>query len=279
MKPLEHYRFAHALRPFSLVVGLVGAILGGLIALQEGFGSYNLLALIVVGAVLSQAGINLVNDLEDLGLFAGKLPEQARKAIRVNAAVGFVCFAVALMIGVFFVVREGWPLFWLVLFNALLALNYNLGPINFKRRGLALLQVFVQMGVMLVLGAYMAMGGEPEWKVVWLSLPVSVLVSLLLLSNELRDFSKDAKNGLNTLSVRVGYARAVRLFWVMTGLAFAIAVVLFVSGILAQIAWLFVPLLLLPPFVGLLYAEDRDRLTPLTGRFFMVFGLAYLACV
>ena len=59
MKPLEHYQFAHALRPFSLVVGLVGAILGGWIALQEGLGSYNLLALIVVGAVLSQAGINL----------------------------------------------------------------------------------------------------------------------------------------------------------------------------------------------------------------------------
>ena len=279
MKPLEHYRFGHALRPFSLVVGLIGASLGGWIALQEGLGSYSLLALIVIGAVLSQAGINLVNDLEDLGLFAGKLPEKARKAIRVNAAAGFVCFAVALMIGVLFVVREGLPLLWLVLFNALLALNYNLGPINFKRRGLALLQVFVQMGVMLVLGAYMAMGGDPAWKVVWLSLPVSVLVSLLLLSNELRDYRKDAQNGLNTLSVRVGYARAVRLFWAMTGLAFAIAVVLFASGMLAHIIWLLLPLLLLPPFVGLLHAKERARLTPLTGRFFMVFGLAYLACV
>ena len=167
----------------------------------------------------------------------------------------------------------------LVGFNAALALNYNLGPINFKKRGLALVQVFVQMGVLLVLGGYLALGGEPGWQVVWLSLPISLLVSLLLLSNELRDFERDSRTGLTTVTVRIGYSAAVILFWCLIGLAFLSAVLLYSAGMLDQVIWLALPLLLLPGFMPQLRARDRQRLAPLTGRFFLVFGLAYMACV
>ncbi|MDO6461783.1 prenyltransferase [Granulosicoccaceae sp. 1_MG-2023] len=279
MKPLEHYRFGHAARPFSLVVALVGAALGGWIALLQGQGSVLHLLLIISGALLAQLGINLVNDLEDLSLFGAELSGPAASCIRRNARLGFLAFAVALLIGLYFVLRSGLPLLLLVLFNAVLALNYNLGPLNFKRRGLALLQVFLQMGVMLVFGAYLAMGGEPRWSVIWLSLPVSFLVSLLLLSNELRDYSDDARNGLRTLAVRLGYARAVWAFRALIAMACLTALGLYAADLLARPYYLLLPLLLLPALERQMREQDRRRLTPLTGRFFLLFGLAYIAAL
>jgi hypothetical protein len=46
-----------------------------------------------------------------------------------------------------------------------------------------------------------------------------------------------------------------------------------------ELIWLAPPLLMLPILKKYLYAEDRSQLTPLSGLFFLVFGVAYLYMV
>jgi hypothetical protein len=42
-----------------------------------------------------------------------------------------------------------------------------------------------------------------------------------------------------------------------------------------ELIWLIPAMLMLPILKKYLYAEDRSQLTPLSGRFFLVFGAAY----
>ncbi|MCB1756641.1 MAG: prenyltransferase [Gammaproteobacteria bacterium] len=277
MKALEHYSFSGSLRPFSLAVAVVSTGLGLVLAWQEGFRDVFLLTLILAGSVLAQAGINLINDLEDLQQTPqAAIDAQSRRLIVRNARIGFACFFLAGLIGAYFIALRGWPMFWMLVFSAFLALNYNMGPLNFKHRGLAVFQVFVLMGVVLVQGAYMAMSGHFSLQAASLSVPISLLVSLLLLSNELRDWEVDRDKQVRTLTVRIGYDNAVRLYWGLIILAYLLALLLLGLGELEQVWWLLLPLPVLIPISRYMRANQRRRLTPLTGRFFLLFGVAFI---
>jgi len=108
------------------------------------------------------------------------------------------------------------------------------------------------------------------------SIPVSLLISLLLLSNELRDWETDKDKDIQTLTVRIGYQNAVRLYWFLIVLAYLFTAVFFFYGQLHQLLWLLIPLPLLIPIKRYLNATRRVQLTPMTGRFFFLFGVAYM---
>ncbi|HEU4564988.1 MAG TPA: prenyltransferase, partial [Gemmatimonadaceae bacterium] len=155
-------------------------------------------------------------------------------------------------------------------------------PLNYKRRGLAVILVFFLMGVLMIAGSYYASSGRWDPRAAWLSVPVSALVSLLLVSNEMRDWEDDTRHGIRTLTVRVGYDRGVRIYWSLVALAYGSALVLWLRGLL-PLPW---PLLLSLPALRaplrLLHAPPSARrpLPPLTARFHLVFGGLYVVtCV
>ena len=277
MKTLDRYRLLVALRPFSLVVALVSCALGILIAWRDGYQDVWVGVLVMTGGVLAQAGINLINDVEDIASLA-EHPDRAGvlAMIRRNQWVGIACFSGAAAIALYLIWLRGWALFWVVLFSGIAALSYNMGPFSFKHCGLALIQVFVLMGVVMVQGAYLAMSGHFSLLALMHSLPVSLLVSLLLLSNELRDWENDSRNGIGTLTVRIGYRNSMRLYWLLILTAYLLSLALALSGQLGQVLWLLLPLPLLIPIHRYLRAAQRRELTPLTGRFFFLFGLGYM---
>ena len=282
MKPLHQYSFKRALRPFSLVVAVVSCGLGILIAWDDGYQNPYLALWIMLGGILAQAGINLVNDIEDLPLIPKSHPQYSRITgmINRNTKAGLICFMLASAIGLYLISKQGWPLFMLILISGLASLSYNFGPINFKHRGLAMVQVFLLMGIFMVQGAYLAMSGHFSSQALLHSIPISLLISLLLLSNELRDWETDKDKNIQTLTVRIGYKNSVNLYWALIIASYLLAAIFFASGQLHQLLWLLLPLPLLIPIQGYLKATKnaakRVQLTPMTGRFFFLFGLAYM---
>jgi 1,4-dihydroxy-2-naphthoate octaprenyltransferase len=284
MKPLLHYKFLKALRPFSLVVALISCALGVLIAWNNGYQHAFLGAWIIIGGVLAQAGINLINDVEDLSLIKSSHPDYTviTNMISTNSKAGILCFFLAGVIASYLIYIQGWMLFVLILISALAALSYNIGPFNFKHRGLAMVQVFLLMGILMVQGAYLAMSGEFSTAVLWHSIPIGLLISLLLLSNELRDWEVDQQHGVKTLTVRIGYANAMRLYWLLIFISYLLAISFLVMELqqagltLSKLLWLLLPLPLLIPIKKIISAKQRTQLTPMTGRFFFLFGLAYM---
>ncbi len=140
-------RFLSALRPFSLVVALAGCGLAASLAWQDGYRTPLPIALVMLAGLLLQAAVNLVNDHGDLhrpGFDAAQ-----RRRIRRNARIGWLLFALVMVIGLYLVSLRGWPLALLGLVGLAGAWGYAAPPLDYKSRGLGVPLVFLFMGVLL----------------------------------------------------------------------------------------------------------------------------------
>lgn len=277
MPHVSQYSFWGALRLFSLAVALISCSLGILLGWSASDPKPGLAILLLIGGILSQAGMNLINDIEDLGQMSAKsISADTKHRIHRNQRLGWIAFGLAAIIGVYLITLRGWPLLFIFILSALLALNYNSGPLNFKHRGIAIVQVFALMGVIMVESSYFVMTGHFSWQAIWLSLPVSLLISLLLLSNEIRDYESDVRDRVGTLTSRIGLSRAQTLYWILIACAILLVILYVYLGWVSNPAYLLPALCMLPFLKHHLYASNRNRLTPLSGQFFLVFGVAYL---
>ncbi len=268
----DKYSLRRALRPFSFSVALITCLVGIMSAAGVPEFSYPVALLVLAGALLLQAGVNLINDHADLSRLRDR---HIRARVVRNFRLGLSCFLLAAAIGVYLINYAGLGLLVLLLVGLAGALGYTVEPVNFKRRGLAVVLVFWLMGVLMVCGSYYIMAGELNWQIFWRSVPVSLISSLLLLANEIRDVESDREAGIRTLTVRVGIITARKLYIALLLLVVIIAAVLWITGVISGGWWLATV-----PMIWLLYKqqqgdEGRASLPPASGRFFMLFGLLY----
>jgi len=109
------------------------------------------------------------------------------------------------------------------------------------------------------------------------SIPVSLLVSLILLANELRDFESDNRYALQTLAVRIGYRRAICVYCVLLVCAYASPWFLLLGGLYPPpwLIYLALPFTV-PPFLFMPRApEKRKPIIPLVMLHHLVFGLLF----
>ncbi len=271
--------FFRALRPFSLIVAIATCGLGVSLALVEGSQNYELALLVIFNGLLLQIAVNLINDHRDLR--QGHFSIEQRRAIQRNTYIGYLVMLVAIAIGFYLVSLRGWPLLILGIVGVVGAWGYTGGQINYKSRGLGILLVFFLMGVLLIGGSYYVVTGTYHADVFWLSLPFSLLSSLLLLSNELRDYEQDLAQGIKTLCVRCGYNFGVKLYYTLVALTYFISVLLFQAGILYDLLLILVAVLALWQPIRTLHSQriKRQQLTPLTGRFYFIFSIMYLLTI
>jgi 1,4-dihydroxy-2-naphthoate octaprenyltransferase len=272
----DKYKFNQALRPFSFAVALVACGVGLSLAWVDGGQEPIKILLVLLGGILLQAGVNLINDYSDLSDNLVLTPIQIL-AIKRNFRIGLICFLIATCIGSWFVYQVGFSFLVLCLVGLLGALGYTLKPVNYKSRGLGVVLVFWLMGVLMVVGSYLAVAGQWNSDVVLCSIPISLLVSLLLLSNELRDFESDRKAHIQTLVVRIGYAKGSLLYKLIISVV-ALNVILLAWWF--NQFWLLSALLaffLVPGLFGLLQvdAAKRGPLTSGSGRLLLVFGMLF----
>jgi 1,4-dihydroxy-2-naphthoate octaprenyltransferase len=232
----------------------------------------------MISGLLLQCGVNLINDRADLHCLAADSDKfsVARKQILRNFYAGLVCFALAAAIGIGIARQTGVIVVVVGLVGLLGAYAYTQEPFNYKRRGLGVAFVFLLMGLLMVQGAYLAISGEFSLSVLAHSLPISCLIALLLLSNELRDYEKDTALGIHTLTVRIGFANTVRLYWSLILAAYLIVGLLIAVGDLPPSPWLLLHLPMLPLLAHYLEASERLPLTPCTGQFLLLFGVGYI---
>jgi len=269
----------NALRPFSLIVALATCGLGISLALVEGTEDYFLSALVIFTGVLLQISVNLINDHRDLE--NGQFTPEQRLAISNNTRIGWVIMSIAIILGLYMVSLRGWPLFLLGIIGVFGAWGYTGGQINYKSRGLGIVLVFLFMGVLLIGGSYYVVSGSYHWNIFWLSLPFSLLSSLLLLSNELRDYEDDLAAGIRTLCVRLGYDMGVKLYYWLVALVYLVSVLLYQANILNRVILILVTVVVLWQPLKLLHApkQQRFKITSLTGRLYAIYSLAYIAAI
>lgn len=271
-------------RPRTLPAAVAPVLAGAAIAATQGVQNWGATALCFVVALALQIGVNYANDYSDgvRGTDAdrvGPMRLVGSGAARPEAVKqgAFASFGVAAATGLAVVAWSGhWWLLGVGAAAIAAAWYYTGGKRPYGYAGLGELFVFIFFGLVAVGGTvYVLLGGVPLTG--WVAaVAIGALASAILVANNLRDRVGDERSGKRTLATRLGDGGTRTLFVALLVLAFAL---------LALIAWLTTPWLLLafvglPPalIAGLIVARgalgrDLIRVLQLTGVGELLVGL------
>ena len=281
-----------ASRPATLPAAAVPVIVGAGAALsQTGRILPLVLAVTLASALLIQIGTNFANDYSDFHRGAdheGRLGplrvtqsglishESVRRGI-------VVAFGAAALLGCYLAWIGGWPIILIGALSILCGLAYTGGPWPFGYHGLGDLFVFLFFGVIAVTGTSFLQTGS--WSVFALvaSIPVGLLVTNILVINNLRDLPTDLAAGKFTLAVRLGDKRTRLQYALFTIIAYL------VPGAMAFretpgrgwliLPWITAPLafVLVRQVLAGLSGRDLNPMLKRTGLLLLSFGLLFSA--
>ena len=229
-----------AVRPATLAASVAPVLAGTAIAVHGGgprLGA-GLLALLV--GVAMQLGVNFANDFSDHVRGADRArvgPVRAASSGVVQpdrvkwAAVA--AFAVAAVAGlVLSLVTD--PRLLLVGVACLLAgWLYTGGPRPYGYLGLGEVFVFLFFGLVATVGTVYVETLRVTPLAILVGLAMGCLATAILVLNNLRDMETDRAAGKRTLATRIGRGPTLGLLVVLVGLAFAVPIVAFVTGMAA----------------------------------------------
>jgi 1,4-dihydroxy-2-naphthoate polyprenyltransferase len=276
-----------AARPATLPAAAVPVIVGAAAAVSDGARFRALIFAATLGcALLIQIGTNFANDYSDFHRGAdheGRLGplRVTQSGLITQPAVKrgiIVSFGVAVVIGAILVWIGGLPIALIGIASVISGLAYTGGPYPLGYHGLGDLFVFVFFGLIAVTGTAYLQAGTWTLFPFLLSIPVGLLVTNILVINNLRDLPTDLGAGKRTMATRIG-ERATRLQYVLSIIAaYSIPAVI---GILNPDRRALLIVLISAPFAIALMrkvlagASGRD-LNPLleqSGQLLLLFGL------
>ncbi|WP_080503544.1 1,4-dihydroxy-2-naphthoate polyprenyltransferase [Halococcus thailandensis] len=277
-----------AARPQTLPAAAAPVFVGtGLAVAMDVFAPLPALAALV-GALLIQIGTNFANDYYDAKSGVDSEDRDGFTRVTQSGLIGasevrramIATFALAIVLGSYLVFVGGLPIVIVGLSSVAAGILYTGGPYPYGWYGLGDLFVFVFFGLVAVSGTYYVQAAAfarsfPLWlppdtlplAAVVASLPAAGLSTNILIVNNLRDRETDMAAGKRSLAVLLGYRWSRAEFLLMTGMAYVIPVVFWLTG---SGALVLAPLLTLPYAASIattvLARTDGDALNPALER-------------
>lgn len=274
-----------AIRIPTLPAAVVPVLVGTAIAIRSGAFRFWPFLAALAAALLIQIGTNLANDYFDYLKGADTATRLGPTRVTQSGLIPpntvrlgmLVSFGLAALLGVYLVIVGGWPILVIGLLSLLAGIIYTGGPWPIGYHGLGDLFVFVFFGLIAVAGTTYLHTGLWLPSALIAALPVSTLVTAILVVNNLRDIDTDRQAGKRTLAVMIG-AQATRIeYLLLVGGAYPLLLVCWLTG--AASAWVLLPALSLPLAVSLIkrvWTQTGTRLNLAlkdTARLHMIFGL------
>jgi 1,4-dihydroxy-2-naphthoate octaprenyltransferase len=242
-----------AARVRTLPAAVAPVLVGTSLAIHDGDFDAIAFACALLGALFIQVGTNLSNDYSDAR--RGADTEDRLGPVRVTAGglvppqqvlvATYVSFGLAVLCGIYLIAKAGWVLLAIGGASILAGVLYTGGPRPYGYEGLGEVFVFLFFGIVAVAGSTFAQIERWPWEAFVLAVPVGLLVSAILVVNNVRDLDTDARVGKRTLAVRLGRHRTRSMFAAMVYLAFPTALIPWIFGPLSPwvaLSWLALPL-------------------------------------
>lgn len=279
-----------ASRPATLPAAAVPVLVGTAAAIAAGAHFKPLVfAVTLLSALFIQIGTNFANDYSDFHRgadHAGRLgPTRVTQsglidhdAVRRGIVVAF---GIATVLGAYLAYIGGWPIIAIGLFSIICGLAYTGGPWPFGYHGLGDVFVFVFFGLIAVTGtAYLQLGTWSPLALI-VSIPIGLLVTNILVINNLRDLPTDAAAGKHTLAVRIGDRRTRFQYLLFVAFSYGILWAL-VEG--SGDWWILAPFISLPLALGatrkVMHGASGRDLNPMlkrSGQIVLVYGVLLAA--
>jgi 1,4-dihydroxy-2-naphthoate octaprenyltransferase len=253
-----------AIRPRTLPASISPVIVGTALAIADkGFKCLPAIGALA-GALLLQIGVNLANDYFD-SIKGVDTPERLGpirvthsgliEPVRVKAAM-MITFGLVVLVGIYLITVGGWPILMIGTASILAALAYSGGPYPLASHALGDLCVFIFFGLIAVCGTYFVQTLRLTSIVLVASVPVGLLITAILVVNNLRDIMTDRTAGKNTLGVLLGKRGAKIEYALLLVAAYAAPAVLVFVDEASALALL--PLLTLPMALSLCRTIFRE---------------------
>jgi len=275
-----------AIRPRTLPASVAPVIVGTAMAISDKSFESTVALAALAGALLLQIGANLANDYFDyikgvdtadrLGpvrVMQGGLI--SAKHLRTGIIIVFIFTA---MVGSYLILVGGWPILFIGLASILAGLAYSGGPYPLASHGLGDVFVFTFFGFAAVCGTYYVQALHLTMLTVLMSIPVGLLVTSILVVNNLRDIITDRKTGKYTLAVMIGKRWTKIEYITLLVSAYIIPIILWLSKVFS--GWvILLPIVSLPMAISLIYdvqhntGEALNQTLEGTAKLSLVFSL------
>lgn len=272
-----------ASRPKTLLAAFVPVLVGTSAAIDAGKENFAAATVALFCAVMIQIATNYVNDLYDF--YNGK---DTKKRVGPKRALAegwisptemkvgiFLAFGAAFLAGLYLVYLGGWIIMAVGIISILAGYAYTAGPYPLAYNGLGDIFVFVFFGLVATIGTYYVQTLELNTSIFWLSVPVGLLITNILVINNYRDINEDKLNNKKTLAVIIG-AKNTRLQYIGS-ILFSYLVLIFL--IERYDYFVLVPLLSFPfalksiSMIFNLSGKELNKLLELTAKFSALFGV------
>jgi len=212
MSMLQFRPWILAIRPKTLPAAVSPVVVGTSMAFVDKSFKPAVALATMAGALFLQIGANLANDYFDYirgidgvdRLGPTRVTQSgliSAEAVKIGIIVTFIF---ATIVGSYLTFIGGWPIFLVGVASILTALAYTGGPYPLASYGLGDIFVFIFFGPVAVCGTYYLQTLHLTALIVLISIPVGLLVTAILVVNNLRDINTDRKAGRYTLAVIIG---------------------------------------------------------------------------
>jgi 1,4-dihydroxy-2-naphthoate octaprenyltransferase len=242
-----------AIRPRTLPAAAAGVVMGSALAWRDGYFRLDAVLVCLLTALLLQVGSNLANDVFDFE--RGTDTAERLGPTRVTQAgmltpkqvkIGMVVvFALSILLGLYLAWLGGWVIILLGIAAIISAIAYTGGPFPIGYYGLGDIFVFIFFGLASVAGTYYIQAGSVTPAVWWMTIPPGLIITAILVVNNLRDLENDRKAGKHTLAVRLGEQGAKIQYMLCMVIAYLILIPVAWTGMIPWptfLAWFSLPL-------------------------------------
>jgi len=247
-----------ATRPRTLPAAVAPVLVGTAMAIADKQFAWLPAAAALTVALLLQIGVNLANDYFDyikgidtqdrLGppraTQSGLIPAKQVKAGMLVAII------LSVIPGLYLASVGGWPVILIGLFSFAAALAYSGGPYPLASHGLGDLFVFIFFGLVAVCGTYYVQALHLTRMVLIMGVLEGLLITAILVVNNLRDIHTDRQTGKRTLAVIIGERGSRIEYLLLLGAVYAIPIILWLGS--RSSAGVILPIVSLPPALALM---------------------------
>ena len=276
-----------AIRPKTLPAAAASVIVGSSLAWYDGVLAVGPALAALAIALLLQIGSNLANDVYDdergsdtADRLGPTRVTQAGLLTRKQVKAGMkVVFLLALVLGLYLTWVRGWLVLVIGVACIVAAIAYTGGPWPLGYHGLGEVFVFLFFGVTAVVGTYWVQAGSTPVAAWLMSIPVGLLITAILVVNNLRDIEQDRVADKRTVAVRIGI-KATRGEYALCLLgAYAVVSAGAATGLLpvhALAVWASLPLAIVTSRIVFTQAgKPLNRALAMTGQATLLFAVLF----
>ena len=275
-----------AARPPTLPAAVVPVLVGTAVGVSEASFRPLVFLAALIASLLIQIATNFANDLSDFHKGADNETRVGPLRVAQSGLITpgdlkrgiFVTFGLAMLVGLYLGYIGGWPILLIGLFSILSGLAYTGGPWPLGYHGLGDLFVFIFFGVIAVTGSAYLQTGDVTGLALAASVPVGVLVTNILVINNLRDVTTDRAAGKHTLAVLLGAMTVRGQYLLFIIVAYLMAPLLWWLGGASPfvlLSWLTLPLAvkLVRIVLSGTSGPPLNRVLKATGQLHLLFGV------